>query len=650
MLQQRHAIKTQILDLQVPADLSVLELQNQISTLYHHHIVPLIQAHCDQLSEDGQLYRLDTLEIDLGEIALETLEIDFVKQATEYLPKQLAEIITATLSTHSQSTEESTVSLTSESATIGENNTAALRSNTYLSTEELNGDRTSHSHLHNNPQLECFTHFLETGRLPWWSESISTSALEECTQHLRHQFPTQIKALLQAHIKHPTRIDRLVYHFSDRTQQDLICLLKPSWSDWLTDYAKDAPILLRSLKSQKTISDQHRRNLFWRGLWCQLPLIAKASPHAKTVIYSHLVYLFTSLGIALEGDRTPLSQLHHTLSQRAENTLSLPTQQALKSINQSAVTAPSTANTSDTQSSLKTTFQQLTALLSTTQSAHSSSPNIIQLQSRLTALIDNSKHPAWSAITHKTFSVQIEVLVAKLMDFLRWRSLSIGESPTPQSITQPIEQLLQTLQSPTKESVLPRPSAADCVSPTPALPTPPLHNTTTPSFSHSEDIYIQNAGLIILWPFLPRFFEKLTLIKNNQFLNEQTTQRAICLLQWIATENLDMPEHLLSLNKLLCAHPMPAPVEPMLEITETEKTECETLLRAVIQNWTALKNTTLPGFRKAFLQRKGRLTPADGLQRLQVEHESYDILLDQAPWNIQVVKLPWMPELLHVEW
>ncbi|MEO1401775.1 MAG: contractile injection system tape measure protein [Cyanobacteria bacterium J06635_1] len=35
---------------------------------------------------------------------------------------------------------------------------------------------------------------------------------------------------------------------------------------------------------------------------------------------------------------------------------------------------------------------------------------------------------------------------------------------------------------------------------------------------------------------------------------------------------------------------------------------------------------------------------------LQIERETYDILLDQLPWSIRVVKLPWMPKLLYVEW
>jgi hypothetical protein len=40
----------------------------------------------------------------------------------------------------------------------------------------------------------------------------------------------------------------------------------------------------------------------------------------------------------------------------------------------------------------------------------------------------------------------------------------------------------------------------------------------------------------------------------------------------------------------------------------------------------------------------------DGDWVLQVEANTADILLDQLPWGISMIKLPWMGMMLWVEW
>jgi len=75
------------------------------------------------------------------------------------------------------------------------------------------------------------------------------------------------------------------------------------------------------------------------------------------------------------------------------------------------------------------------------------------------------------------------------------------------------------------------------------------------------------------------------------------------------------------------------------------------LLQAVIGHWDALRNTTPDGLRGTFLTRPGKLSQRpDGDYLLQVESQSFDILLERLPWGIGVVKLPWMERMLWVEW
>ncbi|MEA5521391.1 contractile injection system tape measure protein [Limnoraphis robusta CCNP1315] len=169
-------------------------------------------------------------------------------------------------------------------------------------------------------------------------------------------------------------------------------------------------------------------------------------------------------------------------------------------------------------------------------------------------------------------------------------------------------------------------------------------------FSDSEEIYIDNAGLILLWPFLNPYFSQLRLVEQNYFVNDQAAERAALLLQYLVDASVDPPEHLLPLNKILCDIELLDPLNTHLDITEAEQSECENLLSAVIQNWSILKNTSIAGFRQAFLQRNGILKVHNGEWLLQIERETYDILLDRIPWSIRVVKLPWMDNILHIEW
>ncbi len=169
-------------------------------------------------------------------------------------------------------------------------------------------------------------------------------------------------------------------------------------------------------------------------------------------------------------------------------------------------------------------------------------------------------------------------------------------------------------------------------------------------FSQAEEIYISNSGLVLVWVFLPHFFEHIGLVHKKQFIDLAAARRAALLLQYLTDEETAIAEYSLPLNKLLCDLDSDESFDTNLEITEDEKTECHNLLEAVIQNWTIIKNTSVAGFRQAFLVRNGVLSFNKNNWILRVEKETYDVVLDKLPWTINVVKLPWMSDILYVEW
>jgi hypothetical protein len=163
-----------------------------------------------------------------------------------------------------------------------------------------------------------------------------------------------------------------------------------------------------------------------------------------------------------------------------------------------------------------------------------------------------------------------------------------------------------------------------------------------------EGIYIENAGLIILHPFLPQLFTALGISAATELLQPQ---RALCLLHFLTTGQVIAPEYELILPKILCNVPLETPVESDVELTDDERKEADALLEAVIRHWEVLRNTSGDGLRGTFLLRHGKVSLRDdGDWLLQVEAQSFDILLDRLPWGISMIKLPWMEKMLWVEW
>lgn len=163
-----------------------------------------------------------------------------------------------------------------------------------------------------------------------------------------------------------------------------------------------------------------------------------------------------------------------------------------------------------------------------------------------------------------------------------------------------------------------------------------------------EGIYVENAGLVILHPFLPQFFSALGIVDHDQLLQPD---RALSLLHFLATGRTVAPEYELVLPKILCNVALGTPAESQMELTTTEQEEAVALLDAVIRHWQVLRNTSPDGLRGAFLLRPGKVSLRDdGDWFLQIESHTYDMLLDQLPWSLSMVKLPWMGPLLRVEW
>ncbi|MEX0929973.1 MAG: contractile injection system tape measure protein [Balneolales bacterium] len=177
-----------------------------------------------------------------------------------------------------------------------------------------------------------------------------------------------------------------------------------------------------------------------------------------------------------------------------------------------------------------------------------------------------------------------------------------------------------------------------------------------PSFTldifETEGVLVGNAGLVLLYPLLPAFFDRSGLLKNKKFINMEACMRAVHLMQYVVTQREDTPEEDLLLNKILCGLEPDVPVVSEIEVTEAEKEEAGQMLAHFVGQWQALKNSSAESVRRTYLRREG-LIRREGENRgwkVIIERNSFDVLLDRLPWAISMFKLPFSKSVFRVEW
>lgn len=167
----------------------------------------------------------------------------------------------------------------------------------------------------------------------------------------------------------------------------------------------------------------------------------------------------------------------------------------------------------------------------------------------------------------------------------------------------------------------------------------------------AEEIFISNAGLVLIHPFLRYFFEGLNLLdKELQFKSKSDAHKAIHLLQFIAAGQETTDELELPLNKILCGIDINEPVPKYAGLSNAEKEECIFLIKTVLERWEALKTSKPAALRNTYLQREGILKQSGSGWNLNIERNTFDVMLEKLPWSISLIKLPWLSQILYVEW
>lgn len=180
------------------------------------------------------------------------------------------------------------------------------------------------------------------------------------------------------------------------------------------------------------------------------------------------------------------------------------------------------------------------------------------------------------------------------------------------------------------------------------------YNANTNSFNEKNeplDILIQKAGLVILHPFLPQLFTTLGFYnKGEKQIHPDKIHAATQVLHFLATKNESPHEYELTFEKFLCGIPINTPIKRLRKIPIEQKEECNSLLHSVINHWSALKTNNTDTLRSGFLIREGKLTKGIDSNKVYVQRQAHDILLERLPWGLSIINLPWMPVLTFIEW
>jgi hypothetical protein len=663
----KHIIKKQILDLTLDSQVGSFSFQSRVGSFYKREILPLIDEYCNAVAGGDAVIRIDRLEVDLGRIVKPDFERQFKHKFAQIMPEKLTEAIQMSVNRDFCAAEAGRPDL----------NTAADR------------------------DFAVLEFFIHEGSLPWWVSGDELYEMPVLLQHTLAARPDKVKRLLAAIADNAAELKRLIYHADDATLGQIITLFQPEHGPAIYRLAQAllggltvCPLLQsggtaklrpevwgnilsssiaaegQAFNRQLAIADTLKRIAKISGVDAEALsnrlVIEKddsfnALPAQPPAYFNgeyrrqleKLTQLYETLPLVLTEEVLP--QLIADFEQRLDAAVDQKPVKAerkivrkiskalaalLKQFNQRKESnAPlAIVKCAEQFKILEKLLVQLSA-----GAAFPEAGNLARLfqtlqnsAGLLNRLLDADENkgapvPAWDEEFLKAKD-RLETLLDKLRDDLA--VVTEQNSGARQS------KLLQDIGN----SI----GAFEYLSANFAAPHGTGHRDP---FSASEELYVSNAGLILLWPYLSRFFGILDLAGGGRFVDDAAAERAVLLLQYLAAgTDRKFREYELILNKILCGIDTNAPLKPYLEITEAERTECETLLQAVLLNWPTLKNLSVPGLRSLFLHREGLIFTRDGQRVLRVAGTAYDILVRRIPWGIGTVKLPWMEQLLMVEW
>lgn len=608
--QQRHIIRHQVLEFNLPSSTGSNQLQRKMSILFQEQVLPELEKVFDELTSEGQTLRVKELEVDLGPLSDSELEEAFLETCVRRIREEVG-----------------------------------LR----LRRAELRPEAANYLVSRSTTVIESFHHFLATGRLPWRApvealRDLETAVILAYEEKKDGSDPT-LRRLLREEAPVP---QRLVRQFSDQLLKVLIQhLVPPGTSEMIIALNGLAGRTVEQLSGFSASAQQLKRDL-WLAIFHHLTTSGSSPDRSRQLLSAILDEWSASFPRTEEWDRV----LNSWSEQYASGKI--------------PVTAPDFLSKAEWVDLIEAMRRpDATDMVQAAASKERITRSVSTQEHDDAKSDDTDLDPGPATEPDRVGEKKDEEIApeqtSKETSFAQKDKPDVSKRNVPEDAEEEKKEEMQEkrLKRKAGESSSRAPVKKDETK-TPAVPPagPPAERPrqSGPSYrggSKEEPIFVENAGLSLIVPFLPRFFDALGLLSEGKFPDEIQQERAAHILHYLAYFNDRPPEYELLLNKLLCGIPLERPLERDILITEAEKEECRQLLEAVLRNWGALGGTRPEGLQQAYLQRKGKLLFQEGSRSwvLQVEKKSvFDLLLNKLPWGFSVLKMKWMPEMLRVEW
>jgi hypothetical protein len=616
MTTQNHMIKKQVLDLTLDSEVGSFVFQSRVSEVFRNKIVPLIEDYCSQISGDSGTIRIDRLEVDLGVIGRKNFENDFKRNFDKLFPEQLAKALKI-------SPGEKFLPIFEEEGRLGES---------IAITDEVR-------------DFEILEFFIGEGRLPWWvrmNESQNITAL--FTRIITSQ-PVKAKELITKAVGNSSMVKRLVYNIEEAAIEKILELFQPCYAQEIYNLSQNLMTQIAGCPLIQTSGFSKIRFELWSSVlsWSVASegQIFKQNYLVDTIIKDlannfdldfNALYNYVTEKIGMK-DKRILNQFTHGVVREVRKNENFKTEEyahylfILENELKKLQTALINCNMTTFLFSMRWFLQRLTPKVTRSIKTIQSIRMMIEgFQKRFDGTriseIDTDLEKRVEQLEKRLGKIQDDALAFLHMDL----------SKMDFDVVKNVENLVKMMERVKKE--------ADSKG----------ELTDRDSNGDTEELFVNNAGIVLLWPYLTRFFEAIGITKENHFIDKEAAGRAALFLHYLASGAVTTQEYELALNKILCGMKPDYPVNPYLEMTKEETSECEDLLQAVIRNWPALKKMSVSAFRSLFLMREGMIFFRAGQRVLRVDNQAHDILLDKMPWGIGSVKLPWMEQILIVEW
>lgn len=162
-------------------------------------------------------------------------------------------------------------------------------------------------------------------------------------------------------------------------------------------------------------------------------------------------------------------------------------------------------------------------------------------------------------------------------------------------------------------------------------------------------IRVRGIGCLLFHPFLDELFRTCGWWDGSEWTSVDAQTGAMAALAYLVFGDTDVTEPDLVLQKQLVGIPWESPID-MPPLEGQARVKCNALLDAVRQHWDVVKSASDNWLREQFYARDGELFAVDDGYRCRVESCAQDVLLGKLPWGYGVIRLPWMEQVIFVEW